>query len=318
MRVLSVRQNGPALSISGQLVEGTYMGPEAVQLCDQNGRWAHSIITQHSIETPKDWPVITGDGSTLVFSVAMPSSEFKLDRSQLVVGQGAVTHNSNRVNISATLDDPAFWAIWMPLHLESERLPEPSLAWGLTDKAANAAYSERFQSLWDSGVWPFVRFELPERRYVEIEYAAGIEQQNRVWIGAADGPRVLLGYDSGHFSFPSMRIEEVLSLAERMDCHPAAPLLLLAGSYLIENEPFPSDAASRWLRRSPGFQDRYLDAVLKELAQNVALGLKWESTEKLGWINNGRYGQRNPASTMSIISDKDFRFIGEFFRLQGG
>ena len=315
MRVSSVLHKGLGLSISGQVVEGAYMGPEAVQLCDQNGRWAHSMITQHTIENPKDWPVIPGDGSTLILSIAMPSSGFKLDRSRLVVGQGAVNRNPNRVDISAILDDPAFWAIWMPLHLDCEELPEPSLAWGLTGRAANEAYSERFQSQWDSGVWPFVRFGLPDRRYLEIEYAAGIEHQNRVWIGVADGPRVLLGYDSGHFSFPTMRIQEVLDLAERMDCHPAAPLLLLAGAYLVEDEPFPSDAAWRWLRQSPGFEDTYLDAVLKALAQNVVSGLRWESTENQGWINNWRYSQRNPTSTMSILSDEDFRFIREFFRL---
>jgi len=274
LRVSSVLQKDLDLSISGQLVEGAYMGPEAVQLCHQDGRWAHSMIRQHTIENPKDWPVIPGDGSTLILSIAMPGAGFKLDRSQPVVGQGAVTRNSNRVDTSATLDDPAFWAIWMPLHMDSEELPEPSLAWGLTDRAANEAYSERFQSQWDSGVWPFVRFGLPERHYVEIEYAASIEHQNRVWIGVEDGPRVLLGYDSGHFSFPSMRIQELMGLAERMDCHPAAPLLLLPGAYRVENEPFPSDAARRWLRQSPGFQDTYLDAVLKELSQNVASGLR--------------------------------------------
>lgn len=38
MRVSSVLHKGLGLSISGQVVEGAYMGPEAVQLCDQNGR----------------------------------------------------------------------------------------------------------------------------------------------------------------------------------------------------------------------------------------------------------------------------------------
>src|ERR1051325_6322563 len=126
-----------------------------------DGRWVHSIITQHKIEHPKAWPVIPGDGSTLILNIAMPSSGFRLDCSQLVIGQGAVIHNPNRVDISPTLDDPTFWAIWMPLHLDCDELPEPSLVWGITGRAAMEAYTERFEAQWDSGVWPFVRFGLP-------------------------------------------------------------------------------------------------------------------------------------------------------------
>ena len=316
MRVSSVVDKGPDLSLHGQLVEGSYMGPETVLICDENGRWVHSMITQHSIEFPKGWPVVPGDGSTLILSIAKPSSEFELDRSRLVIGHGAVTSNSNRVDISATLDDPAFWAIWLPLHLNCEELPEPSLAWRVTGSEADKAYIERFQSQWDSGAWPFIRFGLQDDLYVEIEYAASIEYQSRVWIGTGEGPRVLLGYDSGHFSFPTMRIQELLDLAERMDCHPAASLLLLDGAYLVEGEPFPLDVVARWLRQSPGFQDTCLDVVLRGFAENVVPGLRWESTENRGWINNSQYSQRNPTSPMSILCDEDFQFIRNFFRLR--
>jgi hypothetical protein len=316
MRVSNVVDHGLGLLLHGQLVEGSYMGPENVQMCDENGRWVHSTITQHSIESPKDWPVVPGDGSTLILSIAKPSSEFKLDHSRFVIGHGAVTGNSNRVDISAVLDDPAFWATWVPLHLNCEELLEPSLAWGVTRSEADKAYTERFQSQWDSGRWPFIRFGMPDNRYVEIEYAAGIEHQNRVWIGTGEGPRVLLGYDSGHFSFPTMRIQELLDIAGRMDCHPGASLLLLDGAYLVEGEPFPLDVVARWLRQSPGFQDAYLDAVLKGFAENVIPGLRWQSTKNQGWINNWEYSQRNPASAMSILCDEDFRFIRDFFRLR--
>lgn len=128
MRVLNIVDNGPGLSIHGQLVEGSFMGPETVQVCDENGWWAHSMITQHSVELPKGWPAVPGDGSTLILSIAKPSTKFELDCSQLVIGNGAVTANSNRVNISAALDDPAFWATWVPLHLVCDELSQPSLA----------------------------------------------------------------------------------------------------------------------------------------------------------------------------------------------
>ncbi|MFN7922738.1 MAG: hypothetical protein U0Q16_21715 [Bryobacteraceae bacterium] len=311
---MSVSDKGADLLISGQVEEGAYMGPEVVRLCDRNGRRVHSMVTQHAIESPRDWPLVPGDGSTLILSVAKPSSGFALDSSQLVAGQGTITINSNRLDVTDMLDDPAFWAIWMPLHFDCEDVPEPSLAWGLTSEEADAEYADRFQSSWNAGVWPFVRLRIDDSlRYVEIEYASGVEHQNRVWIGVDGGQRVLLGYDSGHFSFPAMRIQELLNLAERMGSHVSAPLLLLGGAYLVEGDVFPTEAVTRWLLRSPGFHGRYVDAMVAELARNVVSELTWEFTERSGWINNWRYSQRNPGSAMSILSPEDFRFILDFF-----
>src|SRR5262249_20420217 len=161
----------------------------------QNGQWVSSMVTRHSIEFPRDWPVIPNDGSTLILEIAKPHAGFKLNQSELIIGQGAVIRNRNRMDISESLAEPAFWAIWMPLHLACAKLPEPSIAWGLSSEDANREFQTRFQRHWNSGDWPYVRFGLPDRCYVELEYAAGIEFQNRIWIGMTNGPHVLLGYD---------------------------------------------------------------------------------------------------------------------------
>jgi hypothetical protein len=34
-----------------------------------------------------------------------------------------------------------------------------------------------------------------------------------------------------------------------------------------------------------------------------------------GWVNNGRYGQRNPNGAMSVLADGDFSFIRDFFEV---
>jgi hypothetical protein len=312
MRVAKASDDKRELAVSGQLIGGAYFGPEAVLLCDADGQWFQSVVIQHEIELPKDWPVVPGDGSTLTLHIRKPSIGFKLDRSQLVKGQGSVILHEKRVDITEWLTAPEFWATWVPLHFDIEELPEPSVAWGVSTDIVNGHY-ELFRSFWAAETWPYVRFGIPGRGYVEIEFAAGTEHQNRVWVGTANGPRVLLGYDSGHFSFPAFRVCEVLELAERMDGHPAAPLLLLPGAYLIEGQELPSEIVGGWVEKQPGFRRKYMELVLAELGKNVVSPLEWRFDEDFGWVNNWPYSQRNPSSTMSILRGEDFRFIQEFF-----
>src|SRR5882724_5977438 len=108
MRVSGVSEMEGDLSVSGQLIDGAYAGPEAVLICGQDCRWVRSMITQHAIKFPKGWPVVPDDGSTLILSIAKPHDGFKLDRAQLVVGHGVITRNADRKDISASLNDPAF------------------------------------------------------------------------------------------------------------------------------------------------------------------------------------------------------------------
>jgi hypothetical protein len=176
------------ITVSGELVEGTYSGPEAVSVCDRNGRWVSSRVTHHEVMLLKDGPVVAGDGSTLVLYIAFPNPAFELDDSQFIAGQGAVDRNCNRVDISRSLNEPAFWMIQLWLYVQSENLPDPPRAWGLSDEDANEEYARLFQHRWDAGIWPFVRMPVDGSRYVEIEYAAGIEYQTRVWIGEMTAP----------------------------------------------------------------------------------------------------------------------------------
>jgi hypothetical protein len=298
--------------VSGELVEGTYSGPESVLLFDRTGSWVPSAIVSHEILLPKNWPVVPGDGSTLVLQIALPSPMFELDPAQAVIGQGSLSRNDNRVDISTSLSDPGFWAVHMWLHAESDILPDPPSAWGLSKEDANQEYERLFERHWKAGVWPFVRLLVDGSRYVEIEYAAGIEHQNRVWIGGGGGRRVLMGYHSGHFSFPSFRITEVLALANRIGAHPSAPLLLLPGAYMEAGEILSTETVTRWLTQMPGIRMEFIPLVLPPLLENSVPDLHWKMDERLGWINNWQYSQRNPQSPMSILTTDDFIFIHEF------
>jgi hypothetical protein len=217
----------------------------------------------------------------------------------------AIAGNGRRIDISKFLTDPAFWALQMSL----------TESWGSTRRELDEAYLRFLQRYWDDGIWPFIRLGIDEARYLEIEYAdiEDMEKQNRLWIGGKDGGRVLLGYDSGHFSFPWLRIAEVLTIANQLSIHRAAPLLLLRGAYLSKDDKPPTDAVRTWLQQAPGVKPDSTPDIVEELLDNVVADVQWRKDPALGWINNGIHSQRNPKGPMSVLKEPDFRFIQWFF-----
>jgi len=312
MRVSEVATSSSTLTLTGTLVSGVYAGPEVVVLYDRLGKGVSSTVLSHEVLHPKNWPLIPGDGSTLILRVASPAPTFELDQTQLVRGQGAISYNSNRADVTSSLNEPGFWALHMWLHAECDELPEPPIAFGLSKDQANKEYERLFERHWDAGVWPFVRLPAGESRYVEIEYAVDVEHQQRVWLGEGNR-RVLMGYDSGHFSFPAFRASEVLALANLITAHPSAPILLLPGAYLSAGETLAPEQVTKWLSVVPGIKTEFVAPIRASLLSHVVPEVQWRHDERLGWINNWAYSQRNPKSPMSILTDADFTFIRQFF-----
>src|SRR5690242_13123464 len=107
-----------------------------------------------------------------------------------------ITTNPDRIDITASLADPSFWALQMSISPES--------AWDvldLTSRETDELFVRFFKRHWDAGAWPFVRLPLDDSRYLEIEYAEleDTEAQDRVWIGSGDGRRMLLGFEGPNF-----------------------------------------------------------------------------------------------------------------------
>jgi hypothetical protein len=313
LRVSKVEHSSSEIKVTGELLEGAFRGPESILLCDRSGRWVSSQVIRHGVMLMKDWPVVPGDGSRLLLYIASPSPDFELDAAQPILGQGNLATNANRLDISNSLSEPAFWMLQLWLHIGSEQLPDPSTAWGFSQEDATKEYARLFEQRWKTGIWPFVRIPVSGSRYVEIEYAASVEYQTRVWIGEDDGPRVLLGYDSGHFSFPSLRVEEVLALADRITIHPSLPLLLLPGAYATARDALPADKVTLWLQEVPGIKTDLIALIVAQLLKKPNPKLQWTCSPPLGWTNNGKYSQRNPESPMSILTRDDFGFIQDFF-----
>jgi hypothetical protein len=164
---------------------------------------------------------------------------------------------------------------------------------------------------WDAGVWPFILLPVNDR-FVEIEFATGVEHQQRVWLEDGTGQRVLMGYHSGHFSLPSFRIGEITKLGRSLRAHPSAALLLLPGAYICTDDTLPRDIVAEWVRQVPGIKPDFVPKLVESLLANRVPDLRWKLDERFGWINNWKYSQRNPDSPMSILGFDDFRFIHRF------
>jgi hypothetical protein len=224
--------------------------------------------------------------------------------------KSGITTNLSRIDVTASLADPSFWALQMSTSPESAWD-----VWDFTRREADELFVRFFKRHWDDGVWPFIRLPLDDLRYLEIEYAEveEMEAQDRVWIGSGDGRRVLLGFESPHFSFPTLRIAELLMIANRLNEHRSAPLLLLRGAYLTAADKPPKDAIRTWLQLVPAIPPESIPGILADLVKNVVPDVQWRNDPELGWINNGVYSQRNPKREMPLLEKQDFQFIQWFF-----
>ena len=159
---------------------------------------------------------------------------------------------------------------------------------------------------------------MDDSRFVELEFAASIEYQDRFWIGQSQVPqRLLLGYHSGHFSLPAFRMEEILwfhDLLGRNPIYRSATLLLMSACFLQEPSGPARQVAIELFSDLPGVKAGVAQSMAKTFLDYLTVpDVCWQRDSDLGWINNGRYSQRNPRSTMSVLSHDDFVSILKYF-----
>ena len=319
LKISRVEYHGAEIEISGRLVEGAYSGPEAVNIHGQDGTSITTPVLHHILESPEDWPVLPSHNTTLTLSIAAPTYAFRVDESQGVIGLGTILQNSNRVDISHVLSDCVFWAMQLGNRLGSEDVKEPSEAFfGISTDQVNNYYHELIGSKFNSGIWPYIRLPLDEARFVEIEFAASIEYQDRFLIGDSRAQRrVLLGYNSGHFSLPAFRLEEMRWLYDVLDHSPApraAAALLMPACYLQDPSGHAGEFVTAMFSQLPGLKPTAAESMAKAFVKNQTTPkLRWERHQQLGWINNSIYSQRNPSSTMSVLKPEHFELIEKFF-----
>ncbi len=319
LKIENVKYGRDEIGISGRIISGSYSGPEAVTIHGEDGSELNTFVTTHLLQFPEGWPIIPAHKDTIVtINIEEPDEPFRVDRSRLVIGNGTLLTNSNRIDISNLLSERRFWALEFSEFLQTEECETPYIEYfGISSKERNNYHLQQFDKRYEEGIWPFVRINLDQQRYIEIEYAAGIEYQTRFWIGQGDR-RVILGYNSGHFSFPAFRIEEIMSLSSYWENTngAAAAILLLTGVYLPKVEPKYVEFISSLFAKLPGIT-KDSQIIAQAFAEgSVVSRVKWKKDRKLGWTNNGEYSQRNPSSVMSTLSNSDFEFIDSFLPSQ--
>lgn len=310
LQVLSSVREGPHLHLKGRVVSGAFFGPESVALRASDGREVPSFVDSHGMEHPEGWPVVPEHRQTIVV-LTVASVDAGLEVVQ-IEGIGSVGISTNTVDALRLIEEPAFWVYQSVLHCQSEEEGDPGLAWfGIDAEAIDAWYVREIQAPSSAGRSLCFRIPLPGSRYIEMEIAGGVEPQDRIWIGD-DTDRVLLGYHSGHFSLPTMRVEEVSWIASATD-YSVANLLWLSTVYVDDTARIRA-LAERLVAGVPGCAPHKRSAMTEALLDNVLVGdVSWSQDARHGWINDGRYSQRNPASGLSILEIRDFDFLRGFF-----
>ena len=81
---------------------------------------------------------------------------------------------------------------------------------------------------------------------------------------------------------------------------------------MCTDDTLPLDTVTEWVKMVPGIKPDYIPKLVESLLENRVPDLQWKLDERLGWINNWSYSQRNPDSPMSVLGFDDFRLIHQF------
>ena len=320
LRIESIENLGGEVRIRTRLIEGVYFGPQSIRLKDTMGNWRTAIIVGHTLINPQDWPVTADHHTQLELSIATPRPPFAIDIDSPIEGMGSVALRQDSIDLSIELSNPLFWGNFSTLCMASEAIERPYEEFlGLSQNDVNNYYTDFLSPLLHSVAWPVFPLEIDSDRYVEVEWASGVEFQDRVWIGSrASAHRALLGYDSGHFSLPGLRPNELVWLLERLgqtSAHPASGLLLVSMCYVPEPDTLLTERLTSLCARIPGARFELAGTMAANMVERqlAPAGARWERKAGLGWCSTWMYSQRNPQSPMSVLSEAEFGFIDQFF-----
>jgi hypothetical protein len=324
LRITGVEHMADMTIVSGRLTEGRYFGPEDVEVVLPDGTVFASSVGATSATTPQAWPILPEHDTVLQLELAGSPLPKRIPVGATLVGIGLDARPpAGRRPSDDFMELPVFWALHYYLlstdgeHDESELCEE---LFGISDSAVNQFYLEHFTSNGEPKPWPYFQIRLPNASFVEVEFADGAEYQTRFKIGDDEGA-ITLAYASGHFSFPALRwaeLVQILAAIPARESRARCCLLLFPGIYLQTEEKKAAFAQLSDALASLGlFQSSNHRKLLTNVIENRWVQCNWRQDERLGWINDGEYSQRNPSSLLSNLKEQDFRRINAFFAALG-
>lgn len=304
--------------VSGHLISGAYYGPEEVEVLLEDGSVFATSIGSMGGDSPKGWPMLPEHGSTLHLDL-LDSPPVPILAGTLLRGVGIADNSSaGRVCRNDLLALPIFWAVHYWLLTGDGEEDEGMLCkelLRLDPGEMNEFYVRHFAS--DSGPkpWPYFRVPVTADCFIEVEYAEAEEYQVRYKLG--DASRIVtLGYDSGHFSLPSLRWSELLRVANCLQGkeRATAMLLMFPGIYVNGPEVLEAQAAVLCAFADLGlFQQGDPRKLVRNIVENRTSDSRWSQDPELGWVCEGMYAQRNPESKLCKLTPVDFRCIAGWF-----
>jgi hypothetical protein len=307
------------VTVSGRLNSGRYFGPEDAELVLKDGRVIRTQIGFTGATTPRNWPILPEHDTVLHFELP-GCADCSIFQGAILRGIGfAAPATGGRLLANSWLDTPVFWALHYYLLSRGEDRDETELAeelFGIPSQVINDYYMERFVSDKQIMPWPYFTVPIDGGRFIEVEYAASAECQTRFKLGDEQGA-ITVGYESGHFSLPSLRWTELMQIANACSgtkhrCQ--SVLLLFPGIYLNEAEGVD---ASRELEACFVKLQLFDHSNRSQLARNVVANRtgnrSWRQDPQFGWLCDGIYAQRNPKSQLSNLRAEEFTRIKRFF-----
>jgi hypothetical protein len=325
-------QDNEALVI-GRLTDGHYFGPELIEVPLTNGQTLRSVVTGMSATgNMTSWPLEPHHEAVLHLTIYNSEKvhSFKIGSTAKGIGTPSVPEHM-REKANGLLAEQLFWTVHYHEHIHDEEHDPGDLMplfFGRTSEESSQYFMQHVYGESHSFRWPYFTKRLPNQNMVEIGYSENAEFQTRYSIATDDpaGP-TLMGYESGHFSLPAFRWEEVVLIADShrsiADAKSAAQCLLLMfpSCWLTgrdDREAVKAALSVAW--QELGFmRAEHLPRMVENIVTNQTIpDVNWTHSEELGWHNNSRYSQRNPDSLLGEMPSHGWKQIASFFEAIAG
>jgi hypothetical protein len=324
LRIKRVESNGEAALIVGELESGCYFGPEEIAVPLIGGRSLMTVVTTMNATSLKGWPILPEHGSILTLGLNARIKPSDIGIGELAKGRGFSTPAGEMFrDANELLQDPRFWSTHYSEQLvDQETRQEPDELIPHFFGHAATQTDEFFQRyLIKQKAFPRFTKRLPNQSSVEVSYMEGAEFQVRYGICSSAEQPILLGYQSGHFSLPAFRWEEIKQiyqshLAIAGSRSAAECLLLLFPSIYVCAEDSHDEihhvVANAW--QELGIISTDVDGLTRNIVTSLTVGShRWTQHPIYGWISNNSNCQRNPDSKLSALPESGWAKISLFF-----